>query len=516
MQQYARKVLFSELTLWLFMALICVYWLYPIRNALRFGSDLVGGVYLTLQVQVDKAVEAACSSVMNSMYMNLKTQGIHVSAKEIKDGKVIFTFASMNEAQKAAQTFKTQNIEMKVDAVGLTVILSFSPQKLERIKYDAVQRNIEVLRLRLDKFGVSETPIAPQGDKNIVIELPDVSDPQAAKELIGKAALLEFRLVDKVASSKDDLLYEVEGTVAHDKEILPGIMEGGRRSFYLVEKYAQVTGRMLKDARPSLGGRSGVEAVVEFTLDTEGGEKFYTLTNANFGKQLAIVLDGEVISAPVIHTAIKDKGSITGNFNTESAKSLALLLKSGAFVAPVTFEEERQIGPSLGQEARTAGLMSCMVGFLLILLFSFFFYKLSGFFAFLVLVYNILLVLVGMSLLGATLTLPGIAGIVLTIGMAIDASILIFETIKEELSHGTSVEKAVHVGFSDAMVVILDGNLTTFIVGVVLYYLGSGPVQGFATTLMLGIVSTLITGLFFLKSLFKMMLRNFNVQKLSI
>jgi preprotein translocase subunit SecD len=477
---------------------------------------LVGGVYLTLEVQVAKAVESSLATVMNSVYKTLKVEGKVPLSKAIQQEKIVFSFATLQEAQDAVQSMKREKAELKIDVQGTSVYITFSDAKVDRIKRDAVQRNIEVLRLRLDKFGVSETPIAAQGEKNIVIEMPDVFDPQKAKELIGKAALLEFRLVEKSSGNEEDLLYDYDGELPDDKEILPGIVEEGRRRYYVVEKYAQVTGRMLKDARAALGGRTGVEAVVEFNLDAEGGEKFYALTSANIGKQLAIVLDGEVLSAPSVHTAIKDSGHITGNFTSESAKSLALLLKSGAFVAPVTFEEERQIGPALGQESRSAGLFSCLIGLLFIFIFGLYFYRLSGLFAFFVLVYNLLLILVGMSFLGATLTLPGVAGMVLTIGMAIDASILIFETIKEELTRGLSIEKAVNVGFADAMTVIIDGNLTTLIVGIVLYFLGSGPVQGFATTMMLGIVATLITGLFFLKSIFNVMLRNFNIQKLSI
>lgn len=517
MQSTVRKIVFSEISFWFALAVACVYMLYPLRDSLRFGTDLVGGVYLTLEVQVEKAVETSLATVMNSLNKSFKAQSKVPLSKAIEASQfIVFTFNSLQDAQDAAQAAKKEYQDLKVDVRGAVLRLSFSDAKIERIKKDAVQRNIEVLRLRLDKFGVSETPISAQGEKNIVIEMPDVFDPQQAKAIIGKAALLEFRLVYKTGSSEEDLLYDYDGELTDDKEILPGIIEGGRRMYYVVEKYAQVSGRMLKDARAALGGRTGVEAVVEFNLDAEGGEKFHALTSANFGRQLAIVLDGEVISAPSIHTAIKDSGHITGGFTSESAKSLALLLKSGAFVAPVTFEEERQIGPALGQESRTAGLMSCLIGLLLVFFFSIFFYKLSGFFAFMVLVYNLLLILIGLSFLGATLTLPGVAGMVLTIGMAVDASILIFETIKEELKHGLSIEKAINVGFSDAMIVIIDGNLTTFIVGLVLYFLGSGPVQGFATTMMLGIVATLITGLFFLKSLFNVMLRNFNIQKLSI
>lgn len=235
----------------------------------------------------------------------------------------------------------------------------------------------------------------------------------------------------------------------------------------------------------------------------------------NMGKMLAIVLDNMVISAPVIQAAIRSEGMITlGSADINYAKELALLLRSGSFVAPVSFEEERQIGPSLGAESIRQGLISCLVGLGLLFLFSVFFYGFPGILAFIALIYNLLLILLGLSWLNATLTLPGIAGMVLTVGMAIDASILIYEQIKEALAHGMPLRKAIQHGFSDAMVVILDANITTFIVGVVLFYFGTGPIKGFAVTMMLGIISTLITGLFFLRSLFSFILNTFNIQKL--
>ncbi len=273
---------------------------------------------------------------------------------------------------------------------------------------------------------------------------------------------------------------------------------------------------MLADARPAMGGKTGVEPVVRFEFNADGADKFYEITSKNNGRQLAIVLDNEVISAPRIQSAIRNSGEITGNFTSDGVKQLSYLLKSGSFVAPVSFEEERQIGPSLGAESVKRGLYSCLGGFALIFLFSLFYYKLSGLLAFFALVYNLIFILLGLAWLHATLTLPGIAGMVLTIGMAIDASILIFERIKEELAKGSGLKHAVDTGFSGAMGVILDGNITTFISGLVLYNLGSGPIQGFAVTLMLGIIATLIATLFFLRSFFKFILSNFSIQKLSI
>ena len=512
-----RRSLFSELTFWLAIALIGLYFLYPLRKALRFGIDLVGGTYLTLEVQTDKAVEAELVSRLQGIEPKLKQARKSLpTSKKIENQAIILTFDTIQAAQEASRVLKGDDRDLIQTAEGNTITLRFSDQKAQHIKDEAVQRNIEVLRTRLNRLSVAEIPIARQGEKNIIIELPDVADPQAAKEMVGRSAQLEFKLVERVAPTEEDLLFELDGEVPEDMEILPGARDEGRPQFYLVQKYAEVTGSSLKDARPALGGRSGVEPVVSFAFDSEGAEKFYNLTSKYYDRLLAIVLDGEVISAPHIDEPIRGTGTIRGNFTTESARSLALLLKSGSFVAPVTFEEERQIGPSLGASSIQKGLTSCLAGLGLLLIFSLFYYNLSGLLAFTALLYNLILVLLGLAWLKATLTLPGIAGMILTVGMAIDASILIFERIKEELAKGVTIKKAVNDGFAGVMNVILDANITTFIVGLVLYNFGTGPIQGFAVTLMLGILATLLATLFFLRSLFKFILNNFNVQRLRI
>lgn len=516
MESMAKRFASSGLMIWIALIIIGLYFLYPLRKSLRFGIDLVGGSYLTLEVKTDTAIEAELVKKLQSIDAKFKRdRSISLISRTIVDNKIVLTFDNQQQAQEATRILKDER-EL-VQSVDKNVIsLRFSEPMEKRIKDDAVVRNIEVLRTRLDKFSVAEISIARQGEKEIVIELPDVSDPQEAKEMIGRAALLEFKLVEKMGSNESELLLEYDGDLPDDLEILPGERENGRAMYYVVQKYAKVTGNMLSDARPAMGGKTGVEPVVQFAFNEEGGDKFYELTSKNHNRQLAIVLDGEVISAPRIESAIRTSGVITGTFTTHEVKKLAHLLKSGSFVAPVTFEEERQIGPSLGAESIKNGLYSCLGGFGLVFLFSVYFYKLSGLLAFLALIYNLILILVGLGWMHATLTLPGIAGMTLTIGMAIDASILIYERIKEEIARGSSIKNAVDAGFSGALGVILDGNITTFISGIVLYNLGSGPIQGFAVTLMLGIIATLIATLFFLKSFFKFILSNFSIQKLSI
>jgi preprotein translocase subunit SecD len=283
----------------------------------------------------------------------------------------------------------------------------------------------------------------------------------------------------------------------------------------MVSKHAAVTGKDLVDARPDYD-RNDAKMIVSFTLTPQGGDKFYAFTSRNFKRPLAAVLDDVVVTVATINAKIREHGSISGGFDAERAKELALLLRSGSFVAPISFEEERQIGPTLGTEAIHQGIIACIIALVGLFVFSVAVYKVAGLFAFIALLYNLVFILLGLAWIHATLTLPGIAGMVLTVGMAIDASILIYERIKEELAAGVPLRKAVDDGFSDAMRVILDANITTFITGLVLYKFGTGPIQGFAITMMLGIVATLITGLFFLKSIFTFVINVFNVQKISI
>ena len=514
----AKRILFSGFTFWVALAAIAIYMVYPLRKSLKMGIDLVGGTYITLEVQAQKAVEAELIEKMRTALVKLEAaqQPVPIDKKiNEKDLSLELIFDSSAAAQAASIFLRSNEPELEQSTNGATVKLWFSENKAKFIMKDAVKRNVEILRSRVNRLGVSETPVFEQGDRNIIIELPDVKDPQEAKSVIGKAAVLEFKLVERQGPSEEELLYQYDGELPSNLQIVPGKLraDGRPEQYYVVPMYTDLTGKLLRNAESHF--REG-QMVVGFEWSPEGGEKFYDLTSRNIQKGLAIILDGVVISAPRINVAIRESGVIEGGFSPQSAKELALLLKSGSFVAPVTFEEERQVGPLLGAESIRSGLISCLVGLGLILLFSLFYYNLSGLFAFIALVYNLLLVLFGLARLGATLTLPGIAGLVLTVGMAIDASILIFERIKEEIAGGADVRRAVNQGFSHAMTVILDGNITTFIVGIVLYKFGTGPIQGFAVTMMIGIVATLITSLFFLRSIFMLLLNTMHVQKLRI
>lgn len=504
--------------LWLALAGVGTYFVMPLHKHLKLGIDLVGGFYITLQVQTDEAVKLELQQRLQGSIRRLKDQGIDVKGHKLEAHGFSLTFETMADAQTAAKFLKSHSSEMAVHTENVTIRMHLPEHVIQQIKDWSVQSNIDVLRKRLDKTGVAEVAISRQGERNIIIELPNIDDPARAKEMIGRTAQLEIKLVHKMASSEEDLLDDYDGVLPEGMMIVPGESDGKgeARRYYLVDDYTDITGKELKNAEPSLGGVTGTDPMVMFEFKPEGADRFYDLTSKNHGRQIGVIVDNEVISAPVVQATIHSVGNITGSFTWEAAQDLATALKSGSFVAPVTFEEERRVGPSLGKESIEQGIFSCFIALGVLFAFSILFYRVSGFLAFLTLVYNLILIIFGMAWIKATLTLPGIAGMVLTVGMAIDSSILIYEKIKEELAGGLSFRKAVEVGFSDAMVVILDANITTFLMGIVLYKFGTGPIQGFAVTMMLGILSTLLTGLFFLRSLIGAVLHYTGASKLSI
>lgn len=513
-----QKVLSTGFAFWVLFAVATCGYLYRYgKNDIRFGIDLVGGTYITLEVQADDVVKNYLGDKIRGFESIAKTSKLELDGKPVlAHDSLVFNFQSTNAAREAEAAFKSEERYLKYEVTGSSLKISLADATLSKLVSDAVDANIEILRSRFN--SLSEIHISKQGSAQIVVELPNVSDPHQAKAMIGKSAVLEFKLVEDSAGSREALLAKYDHELPEGTVIVQGQRRGAfdERMYYLLPDYSPVSGKYFKNASVGFGGDFGTDLAVSFEFDEEGGKRFHELTSENIGKTLAIVLDDEVIQAATIKSAIGSRGQISGSFKSEEATTLSKLLKSGAFKAKVDFVEERQIGPTLGQEAIQKGLMSCVIGLTLLLLFGMMYYRLCGVFSFLTLVYNIVLLLLFMALLHATLTLPGIAGMILTVGMAIDSSILIYERIKEALREGMSVAAAVEDGFSEAMWVILDSNVTTFIVATVLYYFGTGPIQGFAVTMMIGIITTLITGLFFLKSLFKFYLRFFDVQKLSI
>jgi preprotein translocase subunit SecD len=512
-----RTGVFTNLLFWVALAAVGSYMIWPMKDRPRKGIDLVGGFYITLKVATDEAVKAELTHTMQGLINDLRDHDIaDPSSHKIEGSSIVLQFKTIEESNQAFQAIRDRNdLTLTARHEGEKVRLTLADNRADAIRENAVEGNVDVLHKRLNELGVAEIPVSRQGANNIIIELPSVDNPAEAKALIGKNSHLEIKEVEASAPTEDDLLDKYDGILPEGLMIVSEERLGGAATYYLVPDYTDLTGRDLKSA--SLGKGQRLEAVVNFEFNSEGTHKFSELTKKQRGRQIAVIVDGKVISAPVANDHIKGgTGYIQGNFTEETAKNLATMLRSGAFSASMSFEEERRIGPSLGAESIKQGLMSCLIGLGLLVLFSLFYYRVAGFLAFLALIYNLLLILFFMYWLNATLTLPGIAGMVLTVGMAIDASVLIYERIKESLAEGMTFKRAVDVGFSEAMVVILDGNITTFIVGLVLYKFGTGPIQGFAITMMLGIIATLLTGLFFLRTLFNVVLVGFNLEKISI
>lgn len=414
---------------------------------------------------------------------------------------------------------------------GTHLLLELDISKLDEKETvsDAMARAIEIIRNRIDQYGVAETPITRQGERWISVQLPGISNPEAAERLIGKTALLEFKLVDESSAaqkvlekiSETDEVFDEKGILNPDiKKILPkdSILVKNKEErggeYLVLEKETPLTGAHLQDARVSTGGQMGYP-YISFEMDKEGGKIFGKITSENMKKRLAIVLDGIIHSAPVINSKITDKGIIEGQFTLEEAKNLAIILRAGALPAPVKIIEKRTVGPGLGEDSIKMGVKASIAGFLFIVLFMMIYYKASGLIADLALILNFVFLLAIMSYFSATLTLPGIAGIILSLAMAVDANVLILERIREEIKSGKPVAMCIPTGYEKAWSAILDSNLTTWIAAVFLFQFGSGPVKGFAVTLTLGLLVGVFTSVFVTRVVYEFWLTS-NPKELSI
>ena len=395
---------------------------------------------------------------------------------------------------------------------GMHVILEADTSKLPpgESPKDAVDLGLEIIRNRIDQFGVREPSIVRQGDKRIVVDLPGIEDPEGAVELIGKPALLEFKLIDE----KGDLDKALQVDIPPEDEILYKY-ENSEKIPYLVKKKTLLSGSDIKEARVEIGQWG--EPYIGLDFKSEAAEKFAELTGQHVGERLAIILDNVIQSAPVIKTRISGgKAQITGNFTMEEANELKIVLKSGRLPIPFDIIQNTIVGPSLGKDSIQKGLLAGIIGFIAVILFMIFYYKKAGLIADAALLLNLLLILGALAGLKATLTLPGIAGIILIIGMSIDANVIIFERIREELKEGRAPRSAVDTGYNKALRTILDANITTLIVALILLQFGSGPIKGFATTLSIGILASLFTAVVVTRVIFNLLLAGKPMQKLSI
>lgn len=454
-------------------------------KTVNLGLDLQGGSHLLLQVDLSTVMKERAESLVDSVRPELRSEKIgYKRLSDIENG-VRITLRDEADADKARKIIRDLDVNLEIDISAANIEARFSENAIKEIQDQTINQSIEIVRRRIDETGTREPAIQRQGDDRILVQLPGLDDPQRVKDLLGKTAKLTFHLVnmgDGVTSVRS-----AGGTLT-----LPMANEVGQT--ISVNRKAEITGDMLVNAQyaPDQNGQSAVS----FRFNAIGAKRFCDLSRANVNRLFAIVLDNEVISAPVIREAIcGGQGQISGNFSVKEANDLALLLRAGALPAPLSILEERTVGPSLGADSVQAGKIASLIGLGGVLFFMVITYGRFGLYASVALMVNVALIFALLSSLQATLTLPGIAGIVLTIGMAVDANVLIFERIKEELRNGRSVMSAIDTGFSKAMGTIIDSNLTTLIATIILFSFGTGPIKGFAVTLMIGIITSMFSAI---------------------
>jgi preprotein translocase subunit SecD len=493
------------------------------HKKINLGLDLRGGMHLVLEVETEKAAESALERIgqdlrgqmraerirHNEVDMNAKTAiTVKVTGQEQIDAYEKLLDKDFPELRMASRTLEGDT---------LTTVLDLPEKEVDRIKKLAVEQALETIRNRVDQFGVGEPDIRNQGENRILIQLPGIKDTQRAKELIGRTALLEFKLVDdSVTPSQAEAGKLPPGDEVLYKVTKDPVTKRTTKTPFVVHKRAALTGAYLTDARVKIDSRYN-EPYVAISFDKKGARIFERVTGENVNKRLAIVLDNKIYSAPNINEKISGgDAQITGSFSTNEARDLAIILRAGALPAPVKVIEERTVGPSLGTDSINKGLISMLVGGILVVLFMVVYYKGAGVVADVALALNIVLIAAGLAGFGATLTLPGIAGIILTIGMAVDANVLIFERIREEMHLGKTPRSSLDAGFDRATLTILDANVTTLIAALVLFQFGTGPVKGFAVTLSLGVIASMFTALIVSRVIFDFILNKRHVQTLSI
>lgn len=505
---------------------------WPPGEKISLGLDLRGGMHLVLDVQVEDALEAETDRTMQRVVNLAEEEGLSGLSGR-RTSRTSFVVSGLTPANRDTlrELVGDELASAAWDWSGSGAEMTFELTDSERtvIRNLAVTQAVQTIRNRVDQYGVTEPVIQRIGmaDSRILVQLPGVDDPERVRDLIKNTAFLEFRLVaypesgrGGAAGSREQILAHYDGRLPDDVEIAEQVIRNEQgdvvgRQYYALEKQQVITGRDLRTARPGVGEFGG--PVVLFSLNAEGAGRFGEITGANVGRGLAIVLDGQVVSAPNINSRISDSGQIEGSFTQQEVEDLAMVLRSGALPAGITYLEERTVGPSLGKDSIDQGLRAGLIGGALVVLMMLVVYKLTGINAVVALGLNVVFVFGALGYFGATLTLPGIAGIILVVGMAVDANVLVFERIKEELHVGRTVKSAVDAGFSKALSSVLDANITTLIAALFLFQFGTGPIRGFAVTLSIGILASVFTAIFVSRFLFDLLLsRQRRVEKLSI
>ena len=460
-----------------------------LNNKINLGLDLQGGSYLLLEVQTEVLFSEEIENISESIRFIARNYQTNISNIDTEDDQIVIRFSKIENLEDIRKEFlgNYRNVSAIINNNSIKVIINDSFKK--SIQDSAIKQSLEIVRKRIDESGTKEPLIQRSGKNRILLQLPGVKDPERIKELLGTTAKLTFHMVDD-----EDTNSLKSKRAPFGKLIVSDFYNTDLK--YLIEKKAKVGGENLIDAKASFDPQQG--HAVSFRFDTTGAQKFGKATSENVGKRFAVILDGVVITAPVINTPITGgSGIITGNFTSQEATDLAVLLRAGALPAPLEIVEERSVGPGLGADSISAGKLAAIIGMIFVCVFMILIYGKFGFLANLSLIANLFIIVSLLGTIGATLTLPGIAGIVLTIGMAVDANVLIFERIKEEFARNSKTLVAVKNGFDKALSTILDANITTLIASLLLFVFGSGPIKGFSITLSLGILSSMFTAILF-------------------
>jgi preprotein translocase subunit SecD len=480
---------------------------------LKLGLDLKGGVHLVLRVHTDEALQTATTTTVEQLREQLKTAGVTAGAMTVVSPSTFRVEGVPQERdaefRRVAEEYVATNYD-RTSGAGGTYTFTLKPNIERDMRDQTVTQAQETIDRRVNDLGVVEPNLSRYGDAGdqILVQLPGVTEVNRAKEIIRSTAILELKLVEAGPSgSREALLQSYGGKVPDDMEIISGASADASAgtSYYLVRKVAAVTGRDLRSARPSLDENS--RPAVSFSLTNEGARKFGKVTGENVGRYLAIILDKRVQSAPRIDSRIDSEGRISGSFTTDEVNDLSLILRSGALPASMSYLEERVIGPTLGADSIKAGVTASLGGLALVVLFMLAYYKLSGINAVVAMTCNLIILIGLMAYFGATMTLPGIAGFILTMGMGVDSNVLIFERIKEELAAGRGVRAAIDAGFSRVFLTLLDTHVTALIAAAFLFQFGTGPIRGFATTLTIGLLTNLFTSIFVSRTLFDLALQ---------
>ena len=500
---------------------LSIYGFYPPDKKVKLGLDLKGGVHLVLRVNTIDALKLETDLTSERLREALNKASVRFSKLDTVDQQTFKVEGVSDDG-----TFRAQVTEVGADAnynmssgAGGTYTFALKPNVANVLREEAVTQALETIERRVNELGVSEPNITRQGEQDqLLVQLPGVTDVARAKDLISTTAVLELKLVDRGPfPTRETLLQQYNNSLPSELEVLPGKVDGADAatgSFYAVRKAAVVAGNDLRSAAQSIDEFN--RPAVSFTLKQDAAARFGTFTEANIGRQLGIVLDKKVMSAPVLNSRITDSGQITGVGQDEMA-DLVITLKSGALPASLSYLEERTVGPSLGEDSIRAGVLASIGGLILVVLFMLGYYKLTGLNAVVSIVANLVILLGLMAYFGAIMTLPGIAGFILTIGMGVDSNVLIFERIKEELALGRTARAAVNAGFDRVWGTILDTHVSSLIAALLLLQFGTGPVRGFAVTLIIGLLSNVFTAVFVSRTMFEMVLsRRRQAQTLSI